>query len=178
MRHKFFKIFSFLGFSLLKTKNLRQLIEIEKDVKDLLLLNGKDKGLNSKNVKSQINQDLFVLHLLNWKRKGYFVEFGATNGLELSNTYLLEKNFEWNGILSEPNPFWKNELIKNRKTNIDFNCIWKRTGDIVDFEISDIPEQSKIKQNKNKIKLSENSTIKVKTISLNDLLKKFNALKY
>ena len=178
MKHKFFRIFSFLGLSLLKTKNLNQLIEIEKDVKDLLLFSRKHKNLNYKNIKSQLYQDLFVLYTLNWKREGFFVEFGATNGLDLSNTYLLEKNFGWKGILSEPNPYWKKELIKNRKTHLNFNCVWKNTGELMDFALSDIPEHSTLSLKKNKSNPKTNKLIKVETISLNDLLKKFNAPKY
>lgn len=104
MKHIFFRLLSFLGVSLLKTKNLNQLIEIEENVKDLIYFSGKNKGLNIKNIKRQINQDIFVLYTLNWKRNGFFVEFGATNGIDLSNTYLLEKDFGWKGLLSEPNP--------------------------------------------------------------------------
>ena len=102
MKYKFFRILSFFGISLLKTKKLKQLNEIEKNIKDLIQFSGKNKGLNIKNTKSQINQDIFVLYTLNWKRNGFFVEFGATDGMDLSNTYLLEKDFGWRGILSEP----------------------------------------------------------------------------
>jgi hypothetical protein len=38
---------------------------------------------------SQLLQDIFVLHALAEKRGGYFVEFGATDGVGISNTYLL-----------------------------------------------------------------------------------------
>ncbi len=107
MNYKFFRIFSFLGISFLKTKNLNQLLEIEKNIKDLICFSGKNNGLDIKNIKSQIHQDIFVLYTLSWKRNGFFVEFGATNGVFLSNTYLLEKNFGWKGILSEPNPHWR-----------------------------------------------------------------------
>ena len=51
---------------------------------------------------SQLRQDLFVLNQLKFKKNAFFVEFGATNGINLSNTYLLEKKFNWNGILVEP----------------------------------------------------------------------------
>ena len=40
-----------------------------------------------KKSKSQLRQDLFVLSHLAFKKNGYFVEFGATNGVDLSNTY-------------------------------------------------------------------------------------------
>ena len=39
---------------------------------------------------AQLFQDLFVLFMTNQKKNGYFVEFGATNGVTLSNSYLLE----------------------------------------------------------------------------------------
>ena len=53
-------------------------------------------------INSQLRQDLFVLNELDFKENGYFVEFGATDGIKLSNSYLLEKSFNWNGILAEP----------------------------------------------------------------------------
>ncbi len=88
--------------------------------------------------KSQLGQDLFVLNNFNFKRDGFFVEFGATNGVDLSNTYLLEKNFGWSGILAEPAKLWHEELFKNRNASIDTDCVWKRTGEILDFnEVND-----------------------------------------
>ena len=53
---------------------------------------------------SQLNQDINVLKFYNFKEKGYFVEIGASNGIELSNTYLLESKFYWKGICVEPLP--------------------------------------------------------------------------
>jgi hypothetical protein len=43
-----------------------------------------------KRSKSQFRQDIFVLLELNFKKDGFFVEFGATNGIDLSNTFLME----------------------------------------------------------------------------------------
>jgi len=58
-------------------------------------------------------QDLFVDHVLN-KENGFFVEVGACDGLVHSNSYYLEKNKKWNGILCEPAEFWHEKLKINR----------------------------------------------------------------
>ena len=44
-------------------------------------------------------QDLWVCYELGEKRDGFFVEFGATNGVKNSNTWLLETKLGWKGIL-------------------------------------------------------------------------------
>ncbi|WP_426127513.1 hypothetical protein [Pararhizobium sp. PWRC1-1] len=53
---------------------------------------------------AQIQQDRWVLAELDGKRGGFFVEIGAFDGKQLSNTYLLETEYDWKGILAEPNP--------------------------------------------------------------------------
>lgn len=50
---------------------------------------------------SQALQDMFVLSILNGKRNGTYVEIGGYDGINLSNTYLLEKDFDWTGIALE-----------------------------------------------------------------------------
>ena len=83
--------------------------------------------------KAQIFQDLFVLFLTNEKKGGYFVEFGATNGVTLSNTYCLEKSFGWDGILAEPARCWHAELNANRNCKIETNCVWDKSGEQLEF---------------------------------------------
>ena len=51
--------------------------------------------------KSQIYQDILAV-TLNKVQKNYFIEFGAGDGKKFSNTYILEKNFGWTGLLVEP----------------------------------------------------------------------------
>ena len=70
-----------------------------------------DQAINSH---AQMFQDLWALFETDMKRGGYFVEFGATDGREISNTYLLEKDYGWQGILAEPNPVWHDALRTNR----------------------------------------------------------------
>lgn len=50
---------------------------------------------------SQAFQESFVLNALSFKREGYFLEIGGADGLEASNTYLLEKEFGWIGLAAE-----------------------------------------------------------------------------
>lgn len=52
--------------------------------------------------RAQLLQDLFVLFCTESKERGYFVGVGATDGISLSNTYLLEREYGWEGILAEP----------------------------------------------------------------------------
>ena len=131
--------------------------------------------------KSQYRQDLFVLSVLNFKRNGYFVEFGAANGVDLSNTYLMEKEFGWTGILAEPANCWHPSLRANRASNIEKDCVWTDSNMILKFNEVDIGELSTIDSYNNKdIHYKDRKNGKrydVKTISLNDLLSKYDAPK-
>jgi FkbM family methyltransferase len=129
--------------------------------------------------KSQLRQDLFVLAELDFKRNGYFVEFGATNGVDLSNTYLLEKTFDWGGILAEPAKCWHRALGENRKSNIELNCVWRDSTSNLTFNEVDIAELSTItgykKVDMHASRRNNGHSYSVKTISLNDLLDKYGA---
>lgn len=80
---------------------------------------------NDRHSYSQVQQDLWTLYMLDSKRKGFFVEFGAADGLEHSNTYILEKYFGWTGILVEPIPEYFEKLTRHRspKTSKYRGCI-------------------------------------------------------
>ena len=177
MNQKFYRYISFFGLSFLREQNFQQLRMLEKDVylflKDLAIKNGADP----KNIKSQIYQDIFVLYTLNWKRNGFFVEFGSTNGFDLSNSYLLEKDFGWKGILCEPASVWKEDLKKNRNSILDFRCVWKTSGKTVDLIVPSKPEFSKISTLKTPKSLNVAQSEKVETVSLIDLLNTYNAPK-
>lgn len=127
---------------------------------------------------SQIGQDLFVLSETNFKKNGFFVEFGATNGISLSNTYILEKEYGWRGILAEPAKFWQIELANNRICNIEHNCVWKESGITMTFTEADMSEYSTISKFKSADSLSQHRggiSYAVQTISLEALLDKYNA---
>jgi hypothetical protein len=49
----------------------------------------------------QAHQDKFTLQILNGKKNGYFLEIGSNDPIYINNTYLLETQFNWKGIMVE-----------------------------------------------------------------------------
>jgi FkbM family methyltransferase len=136
------------------------------------------------NCTSQNFQDAWVLYRTNEKARGYFVDFGATDGVEMSNTKILEDFFDWNGLLVEPNPVWKDALIKNRRADIcTDSCVSNVDGEVVDFIMTKDPMFSTISTyaegDYNSGQRSDgNETIYVPTITLESLLTRYNAPKH
>jgi FkbM family methyltransferase len=124
--------------------------------------------------KSQLFQDALVLFLLRGKRNGFFVEFGATDGINFSNTYLLESRFQWKGILAEPARCWHDSLTKNRAATIDNRCVWNKSGETLAFFEAEAAELSTVSDFRNrdfnKGGREVGKTYDVQTVSLNDLL--------
>ena len=79
---------------------------------------------NKKNIKSQLYQDMFASFVIGDKSDKTFFEFGATNGIDLSNSYTLEKYLNWKGVLSEPSPQWHDELKKTGPILILFQIVF------------------------------------------------------
>ena len=128
---------------------------------------------------SQFGQDIFVLNELNFKKKGFFVEFGAANGKDDSNTYLLEKKFNWNGIVAEPAKTFYKDLNINRSCYIEKKLVWKNSKSKLIFHEDSASGLSTIKnylKNDSQIRKKKQQYI-LETISLNDLLAKYNAPK-
>lgn len=129
--------------------------------------------------KSQIFQDLFVLFQTGEKRGGYFVEFGAGDGLFLSNTHLLEKQFGWSGILAEPARAWHPRLQQTRGCSIDHRCVWDRSGERLEFNETAEPEYSTVVQysasDRHSAKREKGHRYLVETVSLIDLLQRNKA---
>ena len=60
----------------------------------------------------QAQQDKFVLNMLNHKKDGLFLEIGSSHPIEFSNTFLLEKKYNWRGIMVEYNPIFYHRIKK------------------------------------------------------------------
>lgn len=131
-----------------------------------------------KNSKSQLDQDLWVLEKTNNKRNGFFIEAGACDGIFLSNTYLLEKEYNWNGICCEPSKNYHKDLRKNRDCNISHLLLYDESGETKEFhdagEFSGVKESLNEKDELYRAILSQSHYL-VETISLNNLLDKYGS---
>jgi FkbM family methyltransferase len=66
--------------------------------------------------------------------KGYFVEIGALDGIDGSNTKYFEDN-GWDGVCVEPNPDLSDTLRKNRKCRVETCAVWREDG-TVKFQVN------------------------------------------
>jgi FkbM family methyltransferase len=80
------------------------------------------------NARAQMFQDVWVLHESKFRRNGYFVEVGALDGVRLSNTFLLEKQFGWTGLLVEPNPAHHASIARHRLARLCAYCVHSVSG--------------------------------------------------
>jgi hypothetical protein len=134
---------------------------------------------NKKETYSQLGQDLFVQYFLNKKRNGYFVEFGATDGISLNNTFLLEKKYEWKGILCEPSRFYFPQLLNNRKSIMDNRCILDVDNSYVDFIDTDARGLSTVlsyaDSDSHSFSRIQGDIYKVETVKLDTILNQYEA---
>ena len=127
---------------------------------------------------SQLNQDFFVLHELGWETGGFFVEFGATDGYTLNNTWLLEKEFGWTGILAEPSRSWKSALENSgRSAKLELDCVWSESNAKLTFEEAPWGELSTIQSfgGGDFHDRVNSKTYEVRTVSLNAMLERHGA---
>ena len=138
------------------------------------------------NYKSQIGQDkYFIENINNNKKNGFFVDIGAHNGINFSNTYCLEKYLDWNGLCIEVNDYIFDDLQRNRNCMCVNECVYEISDVELELEIpleNEIPEGNdmltRIKDNidndywSNQFKTTK--IFKKKTKSLTDIFEKYN----
>ena len=195
------KIINLFGLEIIKLIDYKNMLERDKNYAESLSLQNRldhdqlfiktlsDEGplqnkiaeliLSSKS--SELHQDVMVLLLTNFQHGLYFVEFGAADGFNLSNTFLLEEKFNWQGILAEPAKIWGEDLKRNRpNSNISLDCVWSDSNSELIFnETPDAPFFSTLFEYRNSDLhhnlRKQSKRYKVKTISINDLLTRFDA---
>jgi len=87
---------------------------------------------------SQNGQDLAVIELFAGAKDLRFVELGAGNGFDLSNTRLLESQYDWAGMLVEANPLVFSQLQVNRPLAVNVNALlWYKEDELIEFWLRD-----------------------------------------
>jgi len=75
----------------------------------------------------EAGQDRWVCEFFNFKHGGYFLNVGAMDGITADNTYVLEKEYGWNGLSLEPYGIHFNVLKKRRK-NVIPKALYSKDG--------------------------------------------------
>jgi len=129
---------------------------------------------------SQIGQDFWIYgEAFNRKRNGFFIDIGAYDGIYLSNTYILESRYKWNGICLEANPSAYRLLLKNRSSRcLCLNlCVDQKDGEVEFIDngiVSGIFDVLRSNTNPNFINRHE-STFQMEAKTLLNVLKVNNA---
>jgi FkbM family methyltransferase len=95
----------------------------------------KYKYINMNSIKSysQCKQEKWVLNYFNNKKNGVFIELGALDGIRHSNTFLLENNYNWSGLMIEPSPSLYKELKINRNIHTENILVGDKKQENIDF---------------------------------------------
>jgi FkbM family methyltransferase len=97
--------------------------------KRLWLMKRKRQGFSS-----QKGQDAWIDTIFRRKERGFFVDLAAADGVEHSNTLFLERARGWSGLLIEPNPYFYEQLVRNRASPALRVCVSDKR-EVVRFRI-------------------------------------------
>ena len=89
--------------------------------------------------RGQSEQDKFVLNILKFKKKGFFVEIGSNHPILLNNSYILEHTYNWSGIMIEYDVGWKKFYNKIRPNSIPIMNDATKIDYKQSFEINKVP---------------------------------------
>ena len=74
--------------------------------------------------RSQVGQSKFLDNLLSGRRNGFFIECGAADGEQFSNSLFFELERNWTGLLIEANPDYQRALLdRNRRAYVISACL-------------------------------------------------------
>ena len=95
------------------------------------------------NSKAQDKEDVYIFEhfyitgKIGMPRRGLYLEMGALDGRDISNTWAFEKVLGWRGVLLEPSPKPYQRLVKNRPDNVLANvavCGYPRQVHFIEHE--------------------------------------------
>jgi len=119
---------------------------------------------------SQENQDKFYIErVAKFKCNGVFVDIGAGDGIKNNNTYFLEKNLNWSGLVVEYNPVLAESLRAHRHVAVCSKVIYGGTEKKVDVVVAAAGVGN---QMPNYYELS--TRLSVETINVNEMFQMYN----
>jgi FkbM family methyltransferase len=124
---------------------------------------------------SQIEQERWVLAMCLGRRGGRFAEIGAFDGVLHSNTFFLETDHGWGGVLVEPNPLLFARLKASRTAHCLERAVHRESGQKFSFvasqEIGTLAEYAEADgyAQHRRDAISAGGLITVETISFDDM---------
>lgn len=118
--------------------------------------------------------------------RGIFLDIGSWDGMDISNTYMLEKKRDWRGLLVEPISSKAEESKHNRWSTTWNGCVWDKNTTVPFMHIDGYSEmlsaiqgaahplhiartQGEINQHKQKVE-----TLNLPCMTLNEVMKSHN----
>lgn len=131
---------------------------------------------------SQMGQDALALILCGDEAPKFFVEAGGCDGFFSSNTWLLESQFGWTGIVCEPGRIWHEKLRAARTCDIDTRGLWSVSGEKLSFHQTEEPNLSTV-ESFSAVDMHASNRVRgdkyeIESISLVDLLEAHGAPRY
>lgn len=122
--------------------------------------------------KSQLLQDILAAVLFADETNGYFVEVGVGDGEYLSNTWLLEKQLKWSGVLVEPARGSFDNIMKCRSAILFKNAAYKVSGQKMQFleDASELELSTLIDHTLSDSHIRTGAIYDVETVTLNEIL--------
>jgi len=122
---------------------------------------------------SEASQDkCLVNEVFGRKVGGYYIDLASNDAVKASNTYALDRRYNWSGVCIEPQPTYLNGLMRHRTCAIAPLLIG--TGSVVAFKESASPVFSRVVQRPEN-DVPNNETTMKKTVPLRDILQAVRA---
>jgi len=145
----------------------------------------RSKNIYKKKYIGLSDQDKWVIEtIFNKKENGFFLDIGAYDGFFASNTYILEKDYGWNGICVEPVQKYFNVLKQLRRCICVEELVDRGNDEVTLIDsgdmsgiVSDDTDHSELRAKEISKARTNSILVKVKPITLYELLKKYNAPK-
>lgn len=114
---------------------------------------------------SQAGQDKWVIEFFEGKQEGFFLDIGAFDGVDISNTYILEKKYKWDGVCIDADPTNFESLKQNRNCRSIHTAI-SRENKMVNFRPGGAGGA-----------INEQGSLQIQSRTLTDVLNEVNAPK-